>query len=129
MPDDTQNLYVQLWTRCLDVSAERAQQLATTLLQRSQWFAVEPLPDDLYRVHVKPENVAMLLEDVATVKRNVYHVIANHNAQERDFVLTASDPAHAQEKVLATLPKEYGVRWNEFLCTSTDEFVTRLGHP
>jgi hypothetical protein len=37
-----------------------AQDIVHDLLVRSQWFQVEPLPDDQYEITVKTENEALL---------------------------------------------------------------------
>ncbi len=38
------------------ISQGQAAQIAPLLVSRSQWFSIEPLPDDLYELQVKAEN-------------------------------------------------------------------------
>jgi hypothetical protein len=40
--------------------AKNAKEMINKLLKKSQWFSLEPLPDDMYLIAVKRENAALI---------------------------------------------------------------------
>ena len=51
-------------TQSLDLHGPLVRQLVLCLLSKSQWFAVEPLPDDWWTITVKTEFFSALQKEI-----------------------------------------------------------------